>query len=450
MAKAQGTGNGGRQKTEEEKRLEAAASGQNKAAEYTSVSADEARRNARAELLEQHPRATGGSGGSYAGGVSGRTPTMEAFGEDMGLDPMGRVRTVGGVNSSSGTAGSGGKPGLKDVGNNTDYSYSGGGGAAQARPNYSTDRSGVGTMGGFDPNADAAYLAAMSQLDQAKANLPGYNGTYSNQLGDIYAEITGRDPFHYDLDADMLYQQYRDKYVTQGRQAMMDTMGQAAALTGGYGSTYSQAAGQQAYDAYLQSLNDVVPQLYDRAYQQYVDQGNELYQRYGLTRDLANDEYNRYRDEMSDYWQGVSYADNAADRAYDRALNQWNIDYQLNQDAYKRQQDEANRLVQLAQIGYKPTAQDIASAGMSEAEAMAYYNYLNKPTGSGGSGSSGGGTVQLGQKASNLLSSYMNSNNKYLTEDAVYAQLMNQVKSMAITEDEAAAIADELEKAGKI
>ena len=47
--------------------------------------------------------------------------------------------------------------------------------------------------------------------------------------------------------------------MQQGKQAMQDTMGQAAALTGGYGSTYGQAVGQQQYDAYLQNLNDEVP-----------------------------------------------------------------------------------------------------------------------------------------------------------------------------------------------
>ena len=42
-------------------------------------------------------------------------------------------------------------------------------------------------------------------------------------------------------------------------------MGQAAALTGGYGSTYGEQVGQQAYNAYLQNLNDIVPQLQQQA-----------------------------------------------------------------------------------------------------------------------------------------------------------------------------------------
>lgn len=50
---------------------------------------------------------------------------------------------------------------------------------------------------------------------------------------------------------------------------MQDTMGQAAALTGGYGNSYAQGVGQQAYQGYLQQLNDNVPQLQAQALQTY-------------------------------------------------------------------------------------------------------------------------------------------------------------------------------------
>jgi guanine deaminase len=57
--------------------------------------------------------------------------------------------------------------------------------------------------------------------------------------------------------------------MQQGQQAMRDTMGQAAALTGGYGNTYAQQAGEQAYAAYLSRLNDVLPELYGEAYNRF-------------------------------------------------------------------------------------------------------------------------------------------------------------------------------------
>lgn len=70
-----------------------------------------------------------------------------------------------------------------------------------------------------------------------------------------------------------MYRQYREQYQSAGRLAMENTMGAAAALTGGYGSSYSQQAGQQAYNAYLQKLNEVVPELYAQARSQYDREG---------------------------------------------------------------------------------------------------------------------------------------------------------------------------------
>ena len=76
------------------------------------------------------------------------------------------------------------------------------------------------------------------------------------------------------------YQQYKDHYTQLGKKAMQDTMGQAAALTGGYGSSYTQNVGQQAYISYMQQLGDVVPGLYKLAYDRYQDQGDQLYKTY--------------------------------------------------------------------------------------------------------------------------------------------------------------------------
>ena len=116
---------------------------------------------------------------------------------------------------------------------------------------------------------DAAVAAGQTQK-------PTYAGTFDGQLADLYAQISGRPKFEYDVNADPLYQQYKDNYVQQGKLAMRDSMGKAAALTGGYGSTYSQQVGQQTYDAYLKDLSAIIPELYGQAYDQYQDEGDKL------------------------------------------------------------------------------------------------------------------------------------------------------------------------------
>ncbi|MBR6050762.1 MAG: hypothetical protein IKP68_06110, partial [Clostridia bacterium] len=74
--------------------------------------------------------------------------------------------------------------------------------------------------------------------------------------------LLNRPKFSYDVDGDSLYQMYKDKYIKGAKLAMQDTMGQAAALTGGYGNSYAATVGNQAYQSYLGQLNDVIPELY--------------------------------------------------------------------------------------------------------------------------------------------------------------------------------------------
>lgn len=204
---------------------------------------------------------------------------------------------------------------------------------------------------------------------------PVYAGTYEEQLAQLYDEIQNRGAFRYDVHMDPLYENYKDQYIQGGKLAMRDTMGQAAALTGGYGSTYSQAAGQQAYDQYMQQLTDKIPELYDMAYGMYKDKGNELLQQYGMLNDQRNTEYSRYRDEVGDtQWQQQ-------------------FDAQQEQQAWARQQQQYTNLVAMIQAtGYNPSDKELRAAGMTRSQANKLRQAWKKSQkSSGGNGGSGGG-----------------------------------------------------------
>lgn len=261
-----------------------------------------------------------------------------------------------------------------------------------------------GRQVGYDPGGNQAYQEALRRMQETEQTRPEYQDSYSQQLKDLYDKIMGREKFQYDAANDPLYQQYRQMYVQQGRQAMADTMGQAAGLTGGYGSTYSQAAGQQQYDAYLQKLNEVVPELYAQARQAYNDEGDRMLQQYQLTGDLRDDEYSRYQDRLSNWWKDLSYQADRADTEYSRgAENWWNAESAGRQDrefAYQQKKDAYSNLVTLiGATGYSPSQQELEAAGMSAAEAAKWQEYYRQQqaaaaaaarySGSGGSGSSG-------------------------------------------------------------
>lgn len=176
----------------------------------------------------------------------------------------------------------------------------------------------------YDPGSDKTYQEALKKQQETENSKPGeYQGAYDQQLKDIYDKIMNREKFSYDLAGDPLWHQYKDQYTQQGRMAMMDTMGQAANLTGGYGNSYSQAVGQQQYNAYMQQLAAVMPELYGRARDAYDAEGNRMLQEYQLTGDLAADDYSKYQDAYNRWLTERSYAQDNANTAYDRGYNQW-------------------------------------------------------------------------------------------------------------------------------
>lgn len=198
-------------------------------------------------------------------------------------------------------------------------------------------------------------------LPNAKTNYT-YTPQYDTQINELFNKLLNRESFSYDTETDPLYKLYREQYINQGRLAMQDTMGQAAALTGGYGSSYSQAVGQQQYDAYLQKLNSVVPELYQLAYSRYQDEGDEL-----------KDQYNMYM------------AKDAQD--YDRAqINYAQLQSQMNA--------AADQVKAILEVGGSPSADLVLRSGLSDEYVQTlknYYAQLAAQTAARSGGSSGGG-----------------------------------------------------------
>ena len=168
-----------------------------------------------------------------------------------------------------------------------------------------------------------------------------YSSPYQSQLDALYNQITSRQPFRYDMGGDSLYRQYSQQYQRLGQRAMQDTVGQTAALTGGYGSTYGQSAGQQAYNNYLAQLNNVVPELEQRAYDRYADEGNALVDRYNLLNDREQTAYQQYRDRVAD--ESQRYRDQVAD-------SQWERQFAANQAAAAARAATVNEIQPSAQL----------------------------------------------------------------------------------------------------
>ncbi len=173
---------------------------------------------------------------------------------------------------------------------------------------------------------------ANAALQSILAAQPGaYQSQWQGQIDSIINRILNREKFTYDVNSDALYQQYAEQYQRLGKIAMQDTMGQAAAMTGGYGNSYASTVGNQAYQNYLSQLNDKIPELYKLALDKYQLEGQEMYNQYGLLSDQEQQDYGRYRDQYADWLAERDYAtgryDSERDYDYGKYVDDRNFEY---------------------------------------------------------------------------------------------------------------------------
>lgn len=181
---------------------------------------------------------------------------------------------------------------------------------------------------GYSGGEDGSKYVKLSGTGEkfTYADAPQYVRTYGDQINRLTGALLNRGAFSYDAEKDPAYQQYKDSYTRQGRQAMEDTLGKVSARTGGLASSYAGTAAQQTYDQYMEGLADKIPELRQLAYQMYRDEGDRQMQNISLLRNLDEDERQDYLTKLGQY---------NADRTL--AYNQWNDDRNFR---YKQGRDQ--------------------------------------------------------------------------------------------------------------
>lgn len=220
------------------------------------------------------------------------------------------------------------------------------------------------------------------------------NNEHAQSMTDLQKQYQNRGPFTYDATADALYNQYKDRYINLGKLAMQDTMGQAAAMTGGYGNSYAAQAGNQSYQQYLTGLTDKIPELYSLAYQKYQDDSSKILQDYNLAKDLDTRERELAQQDFSNWATRLGLASDEYSTSAAQDISLWEKEQQGLYDAERDAIADAQAQLALAKSyssgsgssSYKsPTAEmyDTAEsiwndAGSQEAAESALKKYLEK------------------------------------------------------------------------
>ena len=246
----------------------------------------------------------------------------------------------------------------------------------EARVTESTARKLAELERGYQPSEDVA--AARAYRDSVAAMQPeDYTSGFEARLQELYDQIAGREAFSYDPEEDEMYKRYARLYAAQGAAAMEDTMGQAAALTGGYGSSYAQAVGQQAYDRYLGELASLVSELRQAALAEYTQEGKALTDRYGLLRQQESAAYDRWQDTVAQWQKALAQAQSE----YDDTAAQDAKSYQTMLKHYQDKAEQERKLsaggAKLEESGYTADAgKESLSSTAAESLQRAVGNYL--------------------------------------------------------------------------
>lgn len=215
-------------------------------------------------------------------------------------------------------------------------------------------------------NKPLSSASALKNYNKVKSQKPSGFTYNDKQLKKLYDKAMNRKDFSFDLNGNAFYNQYKDKFTKQGQLAMADTVGQVAAASGGYANSYAQTAGQQIYQQNLDNLTDIVPELYNLAFQQYQYDGQQLQDKYAMASGERDFAYGKYRDDVSD-WQynnDTAYniyadtrdyeyqqsrdkvADSQWQKTFDEDKRQFGLNYNLEKDKFaetKNQNAIANR-----------------------------------------------------------------------------------------------------------
>lgn len=249
--------------------------------------------------------------------------------------------------------------------------------ALRANYGYSMGRTGAEFMLLRDDGADGlAEDTQVGLLSQQKGP-----DDYQPELEEVLQQMQQRQPFSYDPETDAVYQALQTMYQSQGQQAMRDTMGQAAALTGGYSSSYAQTAGQQAYQSSLDALAAQLPQLYALAQQSYGLEGERLQdqaQVLGQLQDGALERYTAQTDfwsgqaerEQAGYWQQQELAAAEQQHAQNLQLQQQELAAQHGDRQTAQQKTAWQQAMDSIALGVVPNTATLTAAGISPAWAQ--------------------------------------------------------------------------------
>ena len=238
---------------------------------------------------------------------------------------------------------------------------------------------------------------------------PTYENAFAQQQKDLLDRILNREDFAWSKETDPQWSSYKKSYLREGDRATANALAQASAASGGRPSSYAVNAATQAGDYYATKLNDVIPTLYQQAYERYLDEYNMKLKDLNAVNQQEQLDYAKYLDRLGQFNtdRGFAYQNYADD--YDRLRSQLadvqgqdQIDYARYLDEVSRQQTAQDsirgQVDAILAAGGSPSANLVSESGYSSEYVKALEDAYRKQEAEKAakkSGSGVGGTMSL-------------------------------------------------------
>ena len=215
---------------------------------------------------------------------------------------------------------------------------------------------------------------------------PSYENRYQQKQQELLDAALNRDPFSWSKETDPQYGSYKKTYLREGERATANALAQASAASGGRPSSFAVNAATQAGDYYATKLSDVIPTLYQQAYERYlkdyqmklsdlnaVNQQEQMdYAKYldrlNQFNTDRNFDYNNYLGEygrLQDYLGGLQGQDNTEYNRYLGVLDEIKEKQQQDQERGAHRQERVRERVRQ---GARELLQAAGGAGRGEDE----------------------------------------------------------------------------------
>lgn len=145
------------------------------------------------------------------------------------------------------------------------------------------------------------------EFDQER---PTYENQYAQQQEELLDAILNRPDFSWTKEEDPQWSSYKKSYLREGDRATANALGQAAAASGGRPSTAAITAATQAGDYYAAQLNDIIPTLYQQAYDRYLNEYSMSLQDLNAVNSQEQMDYAKYLDQLGQYNTDRNFAFN--------------------------------------------------------------------------------------------------------------------------------------------